>query len=198
MNEEELQLDIPRWVYPLGVLTQLFTALAAGYVYLGPLPTFPVIAAGAVALLLWLATSYRHPRRRRFLPFYLVAVLLLLLQGLEQWHFGYAPTLQRLFPASFAAPVVFDERIQLAVFTLAAVSLYLLGGLGLFFHHPLGNYMAWFVVAQAAVGGLALLAMSLGTGHFHYIPGLATGVAGIPLGIAGGLRLARPRTGATP
>lgn len=197
MDEETLTLDIPRWVYPLGVLTQLLTALAAGYVYLGALITFPVIAAGTAALLLWLATSYGDSRRRGFLPFYLVLVLLLLLQGLEQWHFGYARTVQQLFPASFAPPVVFDERIQLAVFTLAAVALYLLGALGLFFHHPLGNYMAWFVVAEASAGGMTLLGMGIGSGGFHYVPGMATGVVAIPLGIAGGLRLARPRSRGT-
>ena len=197
MTEEELHLHVPRWVYPLAVLTQLCTALAAGYVYLGSLLTLPVIGAGAAALLLWLATTYRDPRRRTFLPVYLAIVLLLLLQGLEQWHFGYASTLQRLFPASFAPPVLFDDRIQLAVFTLAAVALYLLGALGLFFHHPLGNYMAWLLAAQATVGGLALAGMSVSTGQFHYVPGLATGVVAIPLGIAAGLRLAHPRTEGT-
>jgi hypothetical protein len=197
MDEEELSLAIPPWVYPLGVLTQLLTAMAAGYVYLGALLTFPVIAAGAAALLLWLATSYRDPRRRTFLPFYLVLMVLVLLQGLEQWHFGFAHSVKELFPASFAAPVVFDEKIQLAVFTLAAVSLYLIGAVGLFFHHPLGNYMAWFLVVQAAVAGLALLVMAFATGRFHYVPGLVTGVIAIPMGIAGGRRLAHPRRGAT-
>lgn len=197
MDEEDLSLAIPPWVYPLGVLTQLLTALAAGYVYLGALLTFPVIGAGAAALLLWLATSYRDPRRRTFLPFYLLMVLLVLLQGLEQWHFGFAHTMKELFPASFAAPVVFDEKIQLAVFTLAAVSLYLIGAVGLFFHHPLGNYMAWLLVVEAAVAGVALLAAAFASGHFHYVPGLATGVVAIPLGIAGGRRLAKPRREAT-
>jgi hypothetical protein len=195
MNEEELHLDIPRWVYPLVVATQLLTALAAGYVYLGALLTLPVVGAGAAAFLMWLATCYRDPRRRTFLPLYLVLLMLVLLQGLEQWHFGYAATVQRLFPASFAPPVMFDERVDLAVFTLGAVALYLLGAVGLFFHHPLGNYMACFAVTQATVGGLVLLAMAVGTGRFHYVPGLVTGLVAIPLGITSALRLARPHAG---
>jgi hypothetical protein len=198
MNEDELHLDVPRWVYPLAVVTQLFTALAAGYVYVGSLITFPVIAAGTAALLLWLSTSYRDPRRRTFLPRYFLLVVLLLLQGLEQWHFGYAATLHRLFPESFAAPVVFDERIQLAIFTFAAVSLYLIGAVGLFFHHPLGNYMAWLLVCEAAVGGLTLLAMSLFAGRFQYIPGMACGTVAVVLGILGALRLARSPSRETP
>ena len=190
MTEAELHLDVPRWVYPLAVVTQLFTALAAGYVYVGSLITFPVIAAGAAALVLWLRTSYRDPRRRTFLPLSLVLLVLVLAQGLEQWHFGYAATLHRLFPGSFEAPVVFTEKIHLAVFALAAVSLYLLGALGLFFHHPLGNYMAWLLVCEAAVGGATLLAMSFACGNFHYIPGMVTGAVAMVLGVFSALRLA--------
>jgi hypothetical protein len=191
MNEAELHLDVPRWVYPLAVLTQLFTALAAGYAYLGALITFPVIAAGTAALLLWLATSYRDPRRRTFLPWYLVLLVLVLARGLEQWHFGYAATLHRVFPGSFEPPVVFTERIQLAVFTLGAVSLSLIGALGLFFHHPLGNYMAWFLVCDAAVAGVVLVVLSFVSGHFHYIPGIVTGAPGLLLGLFCAVRLAR-------
>lgn len=193
MNEDDLSLEVPRWVYPLGVGTQLCTALAAGYAYLGMLLTAPVVLAGAAAFAAWLATSYRDPRRRRILPLYLGLVVVLLLQGLEQWQFGFARAVPQLFPASFAAPVVFDEKIQLAVFTLAAVTLYLLGALGLFFHHPLGNYMGWFVMAYAVVGGLALFAMAFAGGRVHYIPGMASACIAIPLGIAGAARLARPR-----
>lgn len=191
MNEAELHLDVPRWVYPLAVVAQLFTGLAAGYVYLGSMVTFPVVAAGAAALLLWLASSYRDPRRRTFLPLYLLLLVLVLAQGLEQWHFGYAATMHRLFPGSFQAPVMFNEKIQLSVFTLGAVSLYLLGALGLFFHHPLGNYMAWLMVCQATVGGAMLLAISWVAGHFQYVPGMVTGTLAAMLGVFCAIRLAR-------
>lgn len=191
MTEEDLSLDVPRWVYPLGVLTQLFTALAAGYVYLGMLLTAPVILAGFLALALWLASTYRDPRRRSVLPLYLLVVVLLLLQGLEQWKFGFAHVVPNLFPASFAAPVVVNEKVLLVVFTLAAVSLYLLGALGMFFHHPLGNYMAWFVMTYAAIGGIALLVMAVAGDGLHYVPGMVTGTIAMPFGIFGGFRLAR-------
>lgn len=191
MNEAELHLDVPPWVYPLAVVTQLLTALAAGYVYLGSLVTFPVIAAATAALLLWLRTSYRDPRRRTFMPLYLVLLVIVLAQGLEQWHFGYVATLHRLFPGSFEPPVVFTEKIQLAVFTLAAVSLYLIGALGLFFHHPLGNYTAWLLVCQSVIGCATLFALGFWSGHFQYIPGMAAGTVALALGLVCVFRLAR-------
>jgi hypothetical protein len=99
-------------VYPLTVLSLLTTLVVAGYIYLGFLVTFLVMLAGFLALLAWYGTTYRQPRKRRILPLYITLIIVLLLQGFEQWYFGYPEVIKTLFPARFGPPVVFNSVVR--------------------------------------------------------------------------------------
>lgn len=145
MTEEDITLEIPTWVYPLIVVAILITLSVVGYIYLGFLITAPVMLAGFLALVAWYGTTYQRPRRRRILPLYIALIIVLLLQGVEQWYFGYPDVIKMLFPTSFAPPVVFTEQIFLSIFIFGAATLFLFAAMGIFFHHPLGNYVGWFM-----------------------------------------------------
>jgi hypothetical protein len=191
MSEEPLKLDVPPWVWPLVVMAFVITAWAGLYIHLGGLVTAPVIGAALLALLAWRATTYRQPRARRVLPLFIVLVIVLVLQGLEQWLLGYADALAALFPLQFAGPVTASERMHLGVFTLASTTLYLVAAVGIFFHHPLGNYGAWLVATVAVVGGLALPLLQGAGAGFGYLPGMAMAVPAVALGLLLAARLVR-------
>jgi hypothetical protein len=191
MTEEDIILEIPPWVYPLTVLSILTTLVVAGYIYIGFLVTFPVMLAGFLALLAWYGTTYRQPRKRRILPLYITLIIVLLLQGFEQWYFGYPETIKTLFPASFAPPIVFTETIFMSIFVFGATTLFLFAAVGIFFHHPLGNYMGWFMVVYAVIGGLLLLAWPLLAGQMLYLPGMMSAPLSILMGLIGINRLSK-------
>jgi membrane-associated HD superfamily phosphohydrolase len=191
MTEEEITLEIPVWVYPLMVLALLITLSTAGYIYLGFLVTAPVMLAGFLALVAWYGTTYRQPRKRRILPLYIALIIVLLLQGLEQWYFGYPEVIKTLFPASFAPPVVFTETIFLSIFVFGATTLFLFAAVGIFFHHHLGNYVGWFMMVYAVIGGLLLLGWPLLAGQLDYLPGMVMAPLGILMGLMGISRLSK-------
>lgn len=191
MTEEDIILEIPTWVYPLIVVVILITLATAGYIYLGFLITAPVMLAGFLALVAWYGTTYRRPRRRRILPLYIALIIVLLLQGVEQWYFGYPDVIKTLFPTSFTPPVVFTEPIFLSIFIFGATTLFLFAAVGIFFHHPLGNYVGWFMMVHAVMGGLLLLIWPMLAGQMHYLPGMICAPLGILLGIIGIIRLSK-------
>lgn len=175
LDDEPLRLQAPKWVHLLLVLSSLITLAAAGYIHVGGLVTGFVVSAGVVALLGWRATTYNNPASRRVLPWYIATVIVLLLHYGEAWYFGYAEALTARFPGAFASPVVFNDVIYLSIFPLAGTALYLWAAVGVFFHHPLGNYMAWFVFVLALAEGLAPFILPLfGSGGYEYFPGMAT------------------------
>lgn len=191
MSEEALTLEVPRWVWPLVVLALLFTAWAALYIYLGSLATGPVVAAAIVAFAFWMATTYRQPRARRVLPGHIVLLIVLVLQGMEQWAFGYAGRIAGQFPQLFAPPVIWSAELQLGVFTLGTATLLLFAAVGIFFHHPLGNYGAWLGCSLAVVGGLSLYGSQALVTGLSYMPGMAMALVAIVLGLLVGAQLLR-------
>lgn len=192
MTEEPITLEVPPWVYRLSVIAILITLGAAGYIYTGWLVTAPVLVTGVGALVAWSRTTYRQPRKRRILPLYIALVIALLLQVLEQWYWGYAERLLMLFPARFAPPINYDGRLHLFLFGLCAISLFLLAGMGIFFHHPLGNYVGWFVMLHGIVSGALIFVLPLlGGAGFHYIPGMISALVVMVLGVMGCIRLSQ-------
>ena len=191
MTEEDITLEVPPWVYPLVVISILITLGAAGYIYTGWLVTAPVMLAGFLALVAWYGTTYRNPRKRRILPLYIALVIVLLLQGFEQWYFGYTDVLKTLFPTSFVPPVVFNDSIFLSIFTFGGTVLFLFAAVGIFFHHYLGNYVGWFIMVHASISGLFLLALPLLAGQVQYVPGMISAPLSIVLGGVGIIRLSK-------
>ena len=59
----------------------------------------------------------------------------------------------------------------------------------MFFHHPLGNFVAWFVFVLALAEGLAPFVLPIfGSGSYQYFPGMATAPVAAFFG-ARGIRL---------
>jgi hypothetical protein len=191
MTEEEITLEIPLWVYPLLVIALLITLGVAGYIYLGFLVTAPVMLTGFLAHVAWYGTTYRQPRKRRILPLYIALIVVLLLQGLEQWYFGYPEVLKTLFPASFEPPIVFNETIFTSVFVFGGTTLFLFAAVGIFFHHHLGNYMGWFMMVYAVIGGLLLWGWPLFAGQLGYLPGMVSALPAILMDVVGINRLSK-------
>lgn len=191
-NEDPWELNPPVWVFPMVVAALAVTACAALYIYLGWLLMAQVALSGAIAMAAWLRTTYRHPRMRRILPLYVLAIVALLAQGMEQWAFHYATALTALLPGIFAAPVVFDEATHMTVYVTMSTTLLLLGGLGIALHHPLGNFMAWFAAIYALVSSLALFTLPFFAEQgFVYVPGTVLAVPVFILGILMVNKLAR-------
>ena len=194
MSEEDLSLVVPRWVWPLVVLALVLTAWAALFICFGAIVTAPVVLAAAAAFGLWMTSTYRQPRFRRILPLYITLVIVLMLLGLEQWSLGYSEILAAMFPAHFAAPVLWSPRLHLGVFTLGFTTIFLFASVGIFFHHPLGNYAAWLLMMTAVIGGLWLFLAPLAAGRIAYLPGMGMAAVAMVLGVVGALRLLRARS----
>ena len=128
-------------------------------------------------------------KRRRAVQFFqpnILATVALLIQAAEGWTFGHAKSLNSLFPSAFADPVVFNETIYLSI-ALAGTALYLLGGVGIFFHHPLGNFVAWFIFFGMILGEPTHLLVFplLEGGRYHYFPGMWTALFPLVTGVWG-------------
>lgn len=193
MHEDDWTLDIPAWVYLLSVISIQITLAAAAYIYLGSVFTTLFAVVAVLATIAWYNTTYHSPRRRSIFPLFIVVVIAILFQGLEQWSHNYPQAMQSLFPSIFTEPVRFDETIFLSIFVLAATTVFLLGGFGILFHHHLGNFTAWFVMLYAVIQscfifGLCLLVAD-GPG---YMPGLIAAPLCFALGLWGSWRLCFP------
>jgi hypothetical protein len=62
---------------------------------------------------------------------------------------------------------------------------------GIFFHHPLGNYIGWFMMIYAVIGGLLLLTWPLLAGQMQYLPGMMSAPLSILMGLIGINRLSK-------
>jgi hypothetical protein len=189
MDDEIITLLVPDWVYALLVASILTTLGIASYIYTGSVITAIFMVAGWLALIAWFGSTYRTPTSRTVLPTYILAVVVNLFLVLESYYFGYADSLKSLFPSAFANPLVFNETIYISI-AMVGVTLYLLGGFGVFLHHPLGNYMAWFLFSISVVDGLAHYVLPLLSSRgFQYVPGMVMSVFAIIIGLYGGYRL---------
>lgn len=184
----------------LFVIATLITLYTAGVIYLGLLVTLPVALAGGVALLAWWWRAFRQPVDPALaLPLYILTVVALIGQATEAYVLGYPAALTSAFPAAFPAPVRFDDFAFLAVFPLAATTLFLLGAVGLWYRHPLGSYSAWWLFLWAIVSGLMpfVIPLALAQGY-GYFAGMSVGWLCAALGLIGVYRLWRAQPASHP
>lgn len=185
MNDEQVELNVPRWVSLLLVVAVIITVGAAGFIYTGVLVSGLTLGSAVVALALWLTLTYTRPARRAMLPHYIAAIIAVLVLYVEQYYFGYAQKMTVLFPGIFSQPVVFTEKIFLSVFPFAGTVLFLFGGFCLFFHRPIGNYLLWLLYCLGIVSGVSVYIVNVfATGGYGYLPGMWTA----PLAVVAGAR----------
>jgi len=186
MNKDYEYLDVPRWVNVLFILSTIITLCVAGYIYTGALISLLVGVPAMVALFFWLTTTYHQSAPRRIIPWYIGAVLVLLIQHAEQWHFNYAEQLKLTLPQFFSDPVVFNEAIFLSIFPFAGLALFLVFATSFYLRRPLGNYMVWFVFVWAITSGLTPYLFTLfQESGISYFPGMLGGVLTTGVGVWG-------------
>lgn len=123
------------------------------------------------------------------MPIFILLVIVSIIQILEQWYFEYPATIKSLFPSSFESPVIFNETIFISIFLFCGTTLYLLGAFGIFFHHPLGNFVAWFLMIFSLINSLDILIMPFLAGSIQYLPGMIVAPFIIVLSIVGMIQL---------
>lgn len=193
LTDEPLRLRVPWQIHLLTVAATGITALIASWMYFGPVLAAIWGTAVAGAVVMWVRTTLRRPASRRVLPWYVLAIVVLLAHSTEQWWYGYPQTLARLFPEAFAPPVHFTDRASIVIFPFVSTALFLLGGAALFFHHPLGNFCGWLLVSLMIVVPVSHAVLALAAARIQYIPGMWTAPLVLVVGVLGARQLVRDR-----
>ncbi len=188
MDDRPVRLEVPSWVYFLLLVSTSITVGIAAVLYL-PWPiAVSNIASVLVALAFWRRHTYGRVASRRILPLYIFGIVVLLLQGLEAWGLGFVDHMSG-WVAESVRGTEFTEAIHLSVLSIVSSCLFLVGAIGVFFHHPLGSYLAWFLFVVAIAQGVFPFVAILPAGGGIYFPGMAMGVVAVVTGSTGLRRL---------
>ena len=151
LDDERLYFNPPAWVNILAVMSIAGTLLIAVFIYFRAIPGMLLTINVVIALVAWYSTTYKRPAKRRVIPVYILAIIVMLLHSGEL-HFGsYADRLVALFPNSFGELVIFTEYWFILTFVLTPTAFYLLAAVGLFYHNKMGNFMAWWLFIWSIV-----------------------------------------------
>jgi hypothetical protein len=71
--------------------------------------------------------------------------------------------------------------------------LFLFGTVGVLFHHPTGNYLAWLLCAVSIVIPISHPLLAVASGELTYLPGMVSGLALAVLAVATARRLVTDR-----
>lgn len=198
LSETPMRLEVPRWVHLFIVANASLTATVAMYVLGGPLGAILLAIPLAGGIVAWIPTTYRNPAPRRLLPLYLAAGVSLHLVYTEQWLADIAPSFRSASQSLWPGSTPLTEPVWMTAFPIVLTVLFLLGGAGLFFHHPLGSLMGWVLFLHAIVYGLSPFLLALATTlERTYVPGMFAGAVPVWLGVTG-LRLTINLTRSTP
>jgi hypothetical protein len=124
----------------------------------------------------------RHPTDpRKILPIYLLTIFMLYVHIGEEYWTGFGPRLGAATGSGWSE----SEFVALFVFYLPAF--WILGALGLYYRHPLGNFMAWFIFFGMFLGEPTHLLVfpNLEAGRYHYFPGMWTALLPMVMGLWG-------------
>ena len=165
-------------------LAAVFTATFATGIAMtaGTMPTVIVSGSMTAGLVAWAFTSLRCPTDpRRIVPVYLLTAAMLYLHIAEELLFGFGPRIGAITGTGWTqAQFVVEFVFVLPVF-------WILGALALYFRHPLGGFMAWFIFVGMFLGEPThLLVFPLAEGgRYHYFPGMWTALLPMVMGFWG-------------
>jgi len=135
----------------------------------GVMPAIIIGGSMLVGVVLWFFTTYRIPANpKRVLPIYLITISLLLFHICEEYLFAFGPRIAQLNGSTWSEV----EFLTLIAFYLPVF--WIMGAIGLYFRHPLGNAMIWFIFVGMAFGEPAHLLVFpiVEGGRYHYFPGM--------------------------
>jgi hypothetical protein len=172
-------------------LQKLYIALAATFtatfatgmlMTAGVMPTVIVCGSMTAGLIGWSMTSIHKPiDPRKILGIYLLTAAMLYLHITEEMFFDFGPRIAGIANSSWTQ----SEFIVEFVFVLPVF--WILGALGLYFRHPLGSFMAWFIFVGMFLGEpthLLVFPVAEG-GRYHYFPGMWTALLPMVMGFWG-------------
>lgn len=135
----------------------------------GVMPAIIIGGSMLGGLVGWYYTSLRHPTDpRKILPIYLLTIFMLYTHIGEEYWGGFGPRIGAITGTGWSQ----GEFIMQFVFYLP--TFWILGALGLYYRHPLANFMAWFIFFGMFLGEPThLLVFPLAEGgRYHYFPGM--------------------------
>ena len=130
----------------------------------------------------WYFTSLHHPTDpRKLLPVYLITAVMLYFHIWEEYHYGFGPRIGALTGTGWTE----SQFVIQIIFYLPAF--WILGAMGLYYRHPLGNFVAWFIFFGMFLGEPTHLLVfpNLEGGRYHYFPGMWTALLPMVMGIWG-------------
>lgn len=130
----------------------------------------------------WYFTSLRHPTDpRKLLPIYLITAVMLYFHIWEEYLYEFGPRIGALTGTGWTeSQFVIQIIFYLPIF-------WILGAIGLYYRHPLGNFIAWFIFFGMFLGEPTHLLVfpNLEGGRYHYFPGMWTALLPMVMGIWG-------------
>lgn len=175
----------------MNALQKLYVALAAVFTATfavgtantaGIMPTIIVCGSMTAGLIGWSLTSIHLPTDpRRVLPIYLMTAAMLYLHILEELIYDFGPRIGALTGTGWTQAEFMLE------FAFVLPMAWILGGLALYFRHPLGGFMAWFIFVGMFLGEPTHLLVFplLEGGRYHYFPGMWTALLPMVMGFWG-------------
>ena len=130
----------------------------------------------------WYFTSLKRPTNpRKLVPVYLLTAALLYLHIWEEYLYEFGPRIGVLTGTGWTES---EFMVQIAFYLPA---FWILGAIGLYYSHPLGNFVAWFVFFGMFLGEPThlLIFPNLEGGRYHYFPGMWTALLPMVMGIWG-------------
>lgn len=135
----------------------------------GPVPFGIVCGSMVVGLVAWRKTNWRHPTDpKRLLPIYLITAAMLMLHIWEEYLFDFAPRIAEITGGDWTE----GQFLFMILFWLPSV--WIIGAVGIYFRHPLGNYVAWLIFVGMVFGEPAhvLVFPVRAAGPYDYFPGM--------------------------
>lgn len=148
----------------------------------GVMPTIIISGSMVGGMVGWYLTSLKHPTDpRKLLPIYLLTVPLLYFHIWEEYLFGFGPRIGALTGTGWT------ESEFLMQFAFYLPTFWILSAIGLYYRHPLANFMAWFIFFGMFLGEPVHLLVfpNLEGGRYHYFPGMWTALLPTVMGVWG-------------
>ncbi len=148
----------------------------------GVMPTLIIFCSMVGGAVGWYFTSLKYPTDpRKLLPVYLLTVPLLYFHIWEEYLYGFGPRIGALTGTGWT------EAQFLTQFAFYLPTFWILSIIGLYYRHPLANFMAWFIFFGMFLGEPVHLLVfpNLEGGRYHYFPGMWTALLPTVMGFWG-------------
>lgn len=172
-------------------IQRLYVAIAATFTAVfaigvvttaGVMPALIVCGAMTAGLIAWSRTTIHVPTDpRKILGIYLLTVGMLYAHIAEEMFFGFGPRIGGITGTGWThAEFILEFVFVLPVF-------WILGAIAIYYRHPLGGFMSWFIFVGMFLGEpthLLVFPFAEG-GRYHYFPGMWTALLPMVMGFWG-------------